>query len=350
MSEILQSTENTVQTSGNVMLNQLIDLCIEKEASDIHFREGGRADLRVRGQIIFIENTDKLSKEDVEAIIRTIIPGEYEINRLKNNKEVDFAYIHKNGVNFRVNLFYQKGKMAGVMRMIPKNIPDFNTLGVPEIVKNFVNLKEGLIVTCGNAGSGKSTTVQSMLEYINQNSVRHILTVENPIEYAFEDKKSMFTQREIGKDTLRSIDALRSAFREDINVIMVSDIVDFDTLDSIFNLVETGHLVIVSITAKDSVQAVERMVSIYPNEMRQYAQNRLAVNLTAVLAQDLAEKKDKSGLVPVFELMITNQNIQKIIKSGNFIQIKNAIQLSENEGMISMERYIQMLAEQGIIS
>ena len=344
------ATENTTPVSENVILDQLINLCVEKEASDIHFREGGRAALRVRGKIVFIENIENLSKEDTEVMINALMSSKDEMGRLNQNKEVDFSYTHKNGVNFRVNLFYQKGKVAGVMRMISKNIPSLDELGVPEVMKKVMDLKEGLVITCGNASSGKSTTIHSMLEHINQNSVSHILTVENPIEYIFEDKKSMFTQREVGKDTSNEASALKSALHEDVNVVMVGDVANADTLDKILRLVETGHLVIASMVAKDSAHAIDRMVSMYPSELRDYTKERLAENLTVVLAQDLTEKKDQSGLIAIFELMITNPDIQKIIKSGNFSQIKTTIQSSEGEGMIAMERYAATLAEQGIIN
>lgn len=350
MQEVKQNTEDTTQTSKNVVLNQLINLCIEKEASDIHFREDSRTALRTRGKIVFVENVDKLSKKDTEAMINAIIPSEYEKNKLKEEREVDFSYTHDNGVNFRVNIFYQKGKLAGVMRMIAKHVPTFEELGVPEIMKNYLNLREGLILICGTAGSGKSTTIQSMLQHINENYVKHILTIENPIEYVFEDDKSMFTQREVGRDTMTKANALNSAVREDVNVVMVSGIADSETLDHALKLVETGHLVIASMMARDSAQAVDRLVNMYPNDVRKYAADRLADNLTAILAQDLAEKQDQTGLTAIFELMFTNQNIRKVIKGGNFPQIKNTIKASGEENMITMEQYAYGLAEKGIIS
>lgn len=350
METTVQQIDNIGVSAPQIILDQLIDLCIEKEASDIHFREDSRIALRVGGRIIFIENAEKLSKEEVEMIIHAMIPDKGERDKLEINREIDFSYTHKNGINFRVNVFYQKGKLAGVMRMISKNIPTLEELKVPHAIKEFFNLRQGLILICGTAGSGKSTTIQSILRYINENYVKHILTIENPIEYVFEDKKSIFTQREVGKDTLTEVDALRSAAREDANVIMIGEIRNFETLDNILELVETGHLVISSISTRDAAQAIERMISMCSHDTRENLKERIAENLTAILAQDLVQKQNQTGLVAVFEFMFVNQVIKNIIKNNNFLQLRSAIQSSADEGMIAMGNYAYELAEQGIIS
>ena len=338
------------KAAPKITLDQLVNLCIEKEASDAHFREGGRVALRVGGKIIFVENVDVLSKEDTEAMVNAMIPTEKERKRLENEREIDFSYTHPNGVNFRVNAFYQRGKLAGVMRMISKHVPNLEELGVPEAIKNFLDLREGLILVCGAAGSGRSTTIQSMLGHINENFVKHVLTIENPIEYVFEDKKSIFTQREVGKDTLNMMNALKSAVREDANVVMVSEITNHETLDQVLNLVETGHLVISSMLTRDATQTLERMVNFYPQALRDAAQYRIATDMVALLAQDLVQRQDKAGLVAVFELMLMNQSIRNIIKRANFVQLRTAIQSAAGEGMITMDTYAYQLAEKGIIS
>ena len=333
-----------------ITLDQLVNLCIEREASDIHFREGGRASLRVGGRMVFIENISSLTKRETDGMIDKLIPNPEEKKRFERTKEIDFSYSHQNGINFRVNLFYQKGKIAGVMRMISKHIPSMDELGIPDIVKNALDNREGLIFVCGTAGSGKSTTVQSMLKYINDNFVKHIITVENPIEYVFEDNKSMITQREIGNDTLAANTALKSALREDANIVMVSEINNYETLDSILDLVETGHLVIATMITKDVPQTIERMVSFFPPDLRKRAQDRLANDLVAVIAQDLVERKDQTGLIAIFELMFMNQSIRQIIKRGNIVQLRSAIQSGGQEGMITMDSYAYELFRQGIIS
>jgi twitching motility protein PilT len=234
--------------------------------------------------------------------------------------------------------------------MISKHIPTMDELGIPDIVKNVLDNREGLILVCGTAGSGKSTTIQSMLKYINDNFVKHIITIENPIEYVFEDNKSMITQREIGNDTLTTNTALKSALREDANIVMVSEINNYETLDNILDLVETGHLVILTMITKNAPQTIERIVSFFPPDLRKRAQDRLANDLVAVIAQDLVERRDQEGLIAIFELMFRNTSISQIIKRGNFAQLRSAIQSGADEGMITMDSYAYELARQGVIS
>ena len=333
-----------------ITLNQLVNLCIEKEASDIHFREGGKLALRVGGKIVFIENVDTLSRDESLAMAAELIPTPEDKRRFESEREIDFSYTHTNGVNFRVNLFYQKGKLAGVMRMISKHVPSMDELGVPESVKKFLTLREGLILVSGAAGSGKSTTVRSMLRHINENAVKHVLTIENPIEYVFEDNKSMFTQRELGKDTLNMASALQSAQREDANIVVVSEINNLETLDNVLKLVETGHLVITSLRTRDATQTLERMISFYPHDLQKQALDRLASTLSLILSQDLVQRIDQPGQVAVFELMFMNPSIHNIVRRGNFVQLRTAIQAANSEGMITLDNYAYHLAEQGMIS
>ncbi len=344
------TAEGPVVQGQRISLDQLVNLAVEQEASDVHFREDGRAAIRVGGKIIFVENIDRLTKDEVNSMVMAMMPNSHEKKQLEDFKEVDFSYTHSNGVSFRVSVYTQKGKLACVMRMITKNTPSLEELGVPENVKNVLNLREGLIVICGAAGSGKSTTTQAMIKYINQHFVKNIVTIENPIEYVFEDEKSMISQREVGKDTMDTESALQSVMRLDANVVMVSDINSVETLEHILNLVETGHLVICSMLTRDVSQTVERMVSFYPPEQRKRIQERLASDLACILAQDLAERQDQSGLIAVFELMFMNQSIRQTIKRGNFVQLRTAIQSASNEGMITMDHYAAELARQGIIA
>lgn len=344
------ATDTPAVPTSKITLGQLVNLCMEKEASDVHFREGGRLGLRVGGKIVFIENVDVLSKEDTEAMVNELITTEKEKKQLEEDREIDFSYTHSNGVNFRVNIFYQRGKLAGVMRMISKHVPNLDELGVPEFMKNFLDLREGLVLVCGGAGSGKSTTMQSMLKYVNDNMVKHVLTIENPIEHFFEDNKSMFTQREVGKDIKDMQIALKSAVREDANIVVVSEIHNYETLDHIIDLVETGHLVISSMLTRNVTQTLERMINFYPENLRHQAQERLASNLVAVMAQDLVQRQDQAGLIGVFELMIKNQSIEQIIRRGNLVQLRTAMQAGAQEGMITMDGYAYQLAEQGVIN
>lgn len=346
----MQKKDSTQAQKQRISLDQLVDLAIEKEASDIHFGEDSRIALRVGGQIMFIENIESLDKEESDEMIFEMLKNKEEKDTLQCNREVDFSYTHKSGVSFRVNIFYQRGKLKVVMRMIAKHTPNMDELGVPEEVKKFLPMREGLILLAGPAGSGKSTTIQSMISYVNENFVKHIITIEDPIEYVFEDKKSIFAQREVGKDTFTKTKALNSALREDANIIMVSEINDLKTLESVLTLVETGHLVISSMPTKDAKQTLERMISMYPQDQRNQAQERIVEDMICILAQDLADRIDKPGRIAVYELLIFDSGIRNIIRHGNLSQLKTAIQSGAQEGMISMDTYAYQLAEEGVIS
>jgi twitching motility protein PilT len=333
-----------------VTLDHLINLCIEKEASDIHFGGGDRVALRVQGKIAFVDNLAVLPEEKVQSIVFEMLSDAAEQKRLERIREIDFSYTHKNGVNFRVNAFYQQGLLSAVMRMISKQVMTLEELNVPIAVRQLLSLRKGLILITGTAGSGKSTTIQAIIEYINQNSVEHIITIENPIEYIFEDKNSIITQREVGKDTLTIPNALKSAVREDPNIIMVSEIKDLETLDQIMTVVETGNLVFATMPTGNATQTLERMITMYPQIQQQQAEQRIATNLLAILSQDLVDKTNQSGRVAVYELLINTPGIQNLIKRANLGQIRTAMQSSTEEGMITMDVFAYQLAQQGVIS
>jgi len=348
--DLAKPIQDEAAVKPRITLDQLVNLAIEQEASDIHFGENSRVALRVEGKIVFIENLESLSKKEAEDMIFKMIDSEDEKKRLERVREIDVSYTHTSGVSFRVNVFYQKGMLTAAMRMISKHLPSMDELGIPEEVKKLLAIKEGLILVVGPAGSGKSTSTQAMLEYINQNFVDHVITIENPIEYVFENKKSIFSQRELGKDTLTVANALNSAMHEDPNVIMVSEINDLETLNHILTAVETGHLVISAMSTKDPKQTLERLVAMYPPSQQAQAQERIADNITCILAQDLVNRIDQSGRIAVYELLVFTSSVRSIVKRGNLSQLKTAIQSGVKEGMLSMDTYAYQLADQGIIS
>jgi twitching motility protein PilT len=351
--------ENKIKSNGSkiaadegsaITLDQLVNLAIEKEASDIHFGEGSKVALRVGGQFVFIENMEALSKKNADEMIFSMFTLEDEKKRLERVREIDFSFQHSSGVSFRVNVFYQRGRLSAVMRMISKHLPSMEELGIPEEMKALLAQREGLILVSGTTGSGKSTSVQAMLEYMNKNFVQHIITIENPIEHVFEDDKCIFSQRELGNDTLTLANALHSAMREDPNTIMVGDINDLESMENVLTAVETGHLVIASMPTKNIKQTLERIVSLYPQAQKSQAQERLADAIVAILAQDLVNRIDRVGRAAVFELLITNPGIRNIVRQGNMNQLRTALQSGAREGMITMDTYAYNLALQGIIS
>lgn len=335
---------------ASITLDQLVGIAIEQDASDIHFGDGSRIALRVGGKFVFVENVERLSKSDMEAMVKEMLPGEAERKRLNTLREMDFSYIHSTGVSFRVNVYFSRDKLNASMRMISKHLPKMEALGIPEVMKRVLSLRQGLILVTGTTGSGKSTSIQAMLEYVNDTFVYHVVTIENPIEHVFRENKSIFSQRELGKDTLTFANAIHSATREDPNIIMVSEINDRETMDAVLNLVEMGHLVIASIATKNVLQTIEHIVAMYPHDEQKILQDRFAESLAAILSQDLLDRIDQPGRVAVFELIIGNKGVQGIIRRGSLSQLRTAMESSVSEGMITMETYAYQLAENGIIS
>lgn len=349
---LLQNTDIPAAPApnANITLDQLVNLAIQQDASDIHFGEGSRVAFRVGGKFVFIENVDALSKQEAESMIDAMIADAAERRRLETVRELDFSYLHSSGVSFRVNAYYSQGALNASMRMISKHLPTVEQIGIPEVMKKALTLKEGLILVTGSTGSGKSTSCQAMLQYVNQNLVYHVITIENPIEHIFKGEKSIFSQREIGKDTLTYPNALRSASREDPDLIMVSEINDKDTLDSILALVESGHLVIATIPTKNVRMTIEHIMTMYTREEQAIMLERFADSLAVILSQDLLDRIDEPGRVAVYEVLVSNKGIRNIIKHATLSQLRTAMESGAQEGMITMDSYAYNLAQSGIIS
>ncbi len=338
------------QASAGITLDQLVSIAIEQDASDIHFGEGSRIALRVGGKFVFVENVDTLSKDAADAMIKEMIPGEPEQKRFQTLREMDFSYIHSTGVSFRVNIYFSRGRLTGSMRMISKHLPKMDELGIPEVMKQFFTQRQGLILVTGTTGSGKSTSVQSMLDYVNDTFVNHIITIENPIEHVFKENKSIFSQRELGKDTLTFTNAIHSASREDPNIIMVSEINDREAFNAVLNLVEMGHLVIASVPTKNVLQTIEHLVAMYPHEEQEIMQDRFAESMSVIMSQDLLDRVDQPGRAAVFEILVGNKGTKNIVRHGSLSQLRTAMESGSEEGMITMDAYANHLAENGIIA
>ena len=338
------------ELSSGITLDHLVDIAIEQEASDIHFAEGSRIALRVGGKFVFIENVNRLSKADAETIVKTLLPNEPEWKRFQTLREMDFSYVHSSGVSFRANVYYSRGKLTGSMRMISKHLPTMEELGIPSVMKSFLSLRHGLILVAGTTGSGKSTSIQAMLEYVNENFVYHVITIENPIEHIFKENKSIFSQREMGKDTLTFINAMHSASREDPNIIMLSEINDRITMDAVLNLVEMGHLVIAAMPTKNVLQTIEHVITMYPHADQEAVQERFAESLAAIMAQDLLDRADQPGRVAVYEVLVANKAVRNVIKQGTLTQLRTAMESAFQDGMITMDAYAYQLAEHGYIA
>ena len=337
-------------SSASFSIDQLVNLAVEQDASGIHFSEGGRVALRVEGKFFFIKNISLLSQADVIKMVTEMVGNETQLKRLQTVRELDFSYSHSSGASFRGNVFYAQGKLKVVMRLISRHSPSMEELGLPEVLKSILVLSEGLVLVTGSAGAGKSTTIQSMLEYLNQNHDYHIITVENPVEYVFKSKKSIISQRELGKDTLSFVSAIHSASREDPNVLMVSEIRDKETLNAMLSLVEMGHLVIGAIPTKNTRQTIDHILSLYSPAEHAVMLDRLADSLSCILSQDLVDRMDQTGRMAVFELLVATKGVKNIIRHNMINQLRTALEAGASTGMITMDAYASELAQRGYIS
>lgn len=353
--EIEQANSPKVETNQSTNnpsfdLDQILDLVIDQGASDLHISQGEKIALRIDGMIHFIENIPPLSKEKAEEII---FKGLFEnklknIEKFKENKDDDFAYQHKDGTNFRINTFYKRGNISAVLRKINSNPFTFEQLGLPESVSKFVKAKSGLVLVCGPTGSGKSSTLAAMIEWINNNRYEHILTIEDPIEYIFESKKSIVSQREIGRDTQSFKNALRALLREDPDVAMIGELRDQETIMTAIELCETGHLVFGTFHTGSAAQTVNRLIANFPVESQDAVSTRLADSLVGVLCQRLVPRIG-GGREGIFELVVANGAIRNLVRNKETSQLDSAIQTGSSSGMISMKRYAEQKKNQGLI-
>lgn len=334
---------------GQIMIDDVLEAALDLGASDLHFGANERIAFRINGDIKHVDNFPPLTPEDAERLIFSLIGNEDQKETLLRTRELDTSFVHSDGTAFRVNIYYRRKNLSAVLRAIASEAMNMDALGIPEAVLNLVKAKQGLILVTGPTGSGKSTSMQSMLQFINQTRVEHILTIEDPIEFLFTSDKCIFSQREVGVDTLSFSNALRAALREDPDIVMIGEMRDAETIMAAMNLAETGHLVISTLHTSGAPQTVSRLVNAFPPEQQHAIQGRLADSLIGVLSQRLVRRADKVGRIGIFELMIVNAAIRNIIRTGEMSQLSNAILAGRNIGMIQMIRHAEALEEEGKI-
>ena len=336
-------------------IEQILAL-IEKNVniSDLHLSGGESIAYRLNGEIIREEKAGKLTNEIVEVILRQLFQwNPQRFDKFLGDKEADFAYQSKTGTPYRVNAFLTIGKIGIAMRKInwtAKNVEDFMFTDIAESVKkNILGAKKWLYLVTWPTWSGKSTSLVAMLEYINQTRSEHIITIEDPIEFLFQPKKCLISQREIGHDTWSFANALRAAMREDPNIIFVGEIRDRETADSALSLAETGHLVFSTLHTNSAANTVNRLISFFPPEIQESVCDRLATSLIGVQSQFLVKSKDGKSRVGVYEVMLNTTSVRNNIKKREIEQIDNIIETSSLIGMINLKKYAQRLIDKWII-
>lgn len=325
--------------------NKLFRMVMKHEASDLHLKSGQPPMMRLRGDIVKM-NIPPLSGEDMEKLLLPLLkPDQRHI--LDKEGGVDFSYVIGNDeCRFRVSLFKQRGKLSLVSRRVNTFIPSFKQLGLPDSIESLCNFPEGLVILAGVTGSGKSTTIASMLDYIAEREPLHMLTVEDPIEFTFTDKKGYFNQREIGLDVCDWHKALKDAVRQDPDVILVGELRDVETFEAAVHAAETGHLVFGTIHASSASSTINRILDLFPVAKHGAIRKALANNLKAVVAQKLL-KGLKKPRTPTNEIMIVNPTIRKLIAEGEDLKIQDAIKMFYNEGMVDFTENLRLLVENG---
>lgn len=334
----------------NMELNTILREAIKVGASDIHITAGRPVAFRIDGDLI---NRDdhRMMPEEIEAIAKPLFDGKpYLQKTLEEKSEVDFAYSLTGESRFRVNVFHQRGSMAVVMRLLPYDIPRPKALGLPASVMDLCMLKRGLVLVTGATGTGKSTTLASLIMTINHNYRRHIITLEDPIEYLHRHDMSIVNQRELGSDTYSFADALRSALRQDPDVILVGEMRDLETISTAITAAETGHLVFSTLHTNNAAATIDRVIDVFPPHQQQQIRAQLANVIEGVISQQLLPLAGGKGRVAAFEVMTATPAIRNLIRENKTFQIPSQIQTSKRLGMQSMDDALLELYMSGQIT
>lgn len=327
---------------------ELLDTVVSEGASDLHISAGSPPIIRLAGSLVPLVQYKVLTAEDTEGLLRSILP-EDRWEGFKTAQAVDFSYAHGTNARFRINGYIVQGAVAIAMRLIPHEIRTFQDLGLPTVLEVFTQRTQGFFLVVGPVGQGKSTTLATILERINETRAEHIVTIEDPIEYIFEPKKSLIHQREVHIDTPDFHAALQAAFREDVNVIMVGEMRDQETISSAVTAAETGHLVLSTLHTNNAAQTINRIIDMFPPNQQEQVRVQLAGSLAGIFSQRLVPRI-AGGQVPAYELLINNSAISNLIREGRTHEITTVIQTSSQEGMIDMDRSLAELVRRGEVT
>jgi twitching motility protein PilT len=318
------------------------------EASDIHFTVGHPPILRVVGQLTPLAETEPLQASDTEELARALMSDE-QYRLFQERKDIDFSYRSSDGTRFRTNVFYQRSQVSLALRVISGKIKTIEELNLPLILKEFTHNAQGFVLITGASSQGKSTTLAALVDEINQRQSKHIITIEDPIEYIFEDKRSIIAQREVFSDAISFPQALKSTLREDPDVIVVGEMRDLETIATAITAAETGHLVFATLHTNDAAQTIHRLADVFPAAQQNQIRAQLAGSLLGIASQRLVPAR--SGIfLPACEVLINTPAVSNLIRKNDIAQIPLVIQTSANVGMVSMNRSLADLVEQGQVA
>jgi len=330
-------------------LNQLLRDVVQEGASDLHLGVDTVPHMRVDGGLVPIDST-VLDASSVKGLVFSILTDEQK-DKFEKDRELDFAFTIKGLSRFRVNVFFQRGCIGAAIRALPFKIMSFQECGLPvNVVQDFCNRQKGLVLVTGATGSGKSTSLASMIDYINIHRSCHIITIEDPIEYVHSNKKSIIDQREVGSDTHTFARALKHVLREDPDVILIGEMRDLETVEAALVIAETGHLVFATLHTSDSSQTINRIIDVFPSRQQAQVRTQLSFVLTGVLSQQLLLRKSGKGRVLAVEVLIANHAMKSLIRESKIHQVYSVIQTGQKDNMQTMNQALSELCKKGDIS
>lgn len=330
-----------------IAIDQLIADARERKCSDIHLSLGLPPVFRIAGQLVYTDY--EVTDDDIKRLIFSIMDSD-KMNRLADGYDVDFCYQTPNGMRQRVNVYHEAGKLCCAIRLLNDTIPEIEELGLPPILKNLAMLPRGLVLVTGPTGSGKSTTLAAMIDYVNQHRRTHIITIEDPIEYKYNHKLALIHQREIGEDVSSFATALRSSLREDPDVILVGEMRDFETISAAITAAETGHLVFSTLHTTGAANTIDRIVDVFPPHSQGQVRSQLSNILRAVITQTLIPTVSGDGRVPALEILLGTSAVGNLIRDNKTHQIGSAMQLGMKDGMLPFNASLASLVNRQKIS
>jgi twitching motility protein PilT len=329
-------------------LLELFKITTEKKASDLHIIAGYHPSIRINDKLVQLKTHDEVTNEvGKEMLFKILTPSQRD--EFETNKEIDFSFEWKD-FRFRVNYYHSRGIFAGAFRVIPEKIQTIEQLSLPSSLHKFVTMGEGLVLLTGPTGEGKSTTIAAILNEINLNQEKHIITIEDPVEFVYPKGKAIVSQRELHSDTHSWSKALRSVLREDPDIVLVGEMRDFDTIQAALTIAETGHLVFSTLHTGSTPEAINRIVDVFPGAQQNQIRHQLASVLRAVISQRLIPHINGTSRLPAMEILLNNAATASLIREGKAFMIDNVLETSEEQDMIIFEKYLAALYKQNVIT
>lgn len=333
--------------ASELELSKLLSVTLERNASDLHLIVGEPPILRIDSELVRLEDYQVLSQDAIADLVDVML-NDAQKERLKKQLDLDFSYEFKSNARFRVNSYLAQGVFNAAFRLIPTQIKNLEELNLPPILKKFTEHKQGLVLVVGPTGHGKSTTLAAMINEINNTRSEHILTIEDPVEFLFTHKESIISQREVNLDTPSFGQALKAALREDINVVLVGEMRDVESISATLTLAETGHLIFATMHTNDAAQSIDRIVDVFPGDQQNQVRAQLASTLIGAVSLRLLPKIG-GGRVPAHEIMVVNHAVRNVIRDNKIYEISNIIHTSLEEGMIPLDKSLANLVKQGVV-